>query len=247
MDIERLRPIRGSTLRETLFTLQPQLGTIAGDMEKRDDLQRKEPAAAKTAFAAYGFMSAAEKTQAFMQALWRAISAQERAGRLAPVQMSRGAKLLGVLAALRQEIDGMGIPYDFFAVESLHCFVNPHLDEPVDTPHVFIFATARVLEYVRARWSDPAIRLQYELRIEKWDRRFKSSRDRGSSQHIRMHDVIAQRMGDAEVRGMDASRVLRRYLGVFIPEGEAIRRFGEEMVSRATHKDDPLEETLVST
>jgi hypothetical protein len=207
-----------------------------------EDLQKSEDGAYRSAFAKYGYMSSVEKTVEFTRALARVLRAKEKVGHIEPANHRyEAAALIAELTMARQSIDKLGLPYDLFAIEAIRYWVAQGRH---DTPSLIELFLPDVIAYVRERWADPAIRSSYPWDVMAWDQRFRSGRRAATDQHRAMHEFIAQRVADAAAIGRDPAKALRPFLQLCMPEEEAVRRFGTELVEQAKQAADLLDRTI---
>jgi hypothetical protein len=233
------------------LTLVKALSILAtpSEMQRRvdaaplsEDLQKSEEEARRSAFAKYGYMSSVEKTVEFTRALARVLRAKEKAGHIEPANHRYEAAVLIVeLTMARQSIDKIGLPYDLFAIEAIRYWVAQRRH---DTPSLVELFMPYVITYVLERWADPAIRSTYPWDVLAWDQRFRSGRRAATDQHRALHEFIAQRVADAVAMGRDPAKALRPFLQFGMPEQEAVRRFGTELVEKAKQAADPIDTAI---
>lgn len=194
----------------------------------------------RSAYAEYGYLSSVQKTERFGRALYRVLRAKEMASNFDPVtNRYQASNLIEKLTSLRQWADSHGVPYDFFAVEACRFLINRNnLVDPdafMDSPELDDFMAEDVRAYVESRWAEPAARLEHPFEPSKWDLRFRARRRHSENQHQALRKLLDQRIADARATGCDAAVQLMRIVPDFMPEAEAVERFGPELVEATKH------------
>jgi len=208
-----------------------------------EQIRAQEGPCEASAYAEYGYLSSAQKTERFGRDVLQVLRAKEFAAHFDPVtRRYTPHELIEKLTKLRQWADTHGIPYDFFAIEAARHLINGNqLSNPEvlpDTPELDDLMREDVLEYVLHRWSDPSDRLHHPFEPQRWDLRFRSKCRRREPQHRALYALIERRVRDAQALGRDEVRELRSALPTFMDEAEAIERFGRELVALALTSDD---------
>lgn len=187
-------------------------------------------------YAVTGHMTPFAATEAFARDLREAIAAfaSNIGTRLPGTQkynpLFASPALLKGTWVCRQVVDKLGIPYWFYAQHAVRYWAeqgNKRIPRPTQ------LCTPDVIAHVIGLWADPYFRYHYPVLGAEIDVRFRADHFIGSVEQLAFLEMIQQRVADAGTLGYSQAASLAEFLGVYISDDEAERRFGSELVADA--------------
>lgn len=231
-------------LTKALSILEGQIPTRIESMQLTDAMRREEAQSSEAAHPKYGFMTSSERTEELARTLRVNVAKKVKCGHMEEVYERRDPDTLTMeLMALRRQLDRLGIPYGFFAVEALRSLVNWTGSAVVDVPSIKRLMEADVIDAVANKWNAELGTGTNDCDITTWDRKFFLKKNHGSKQHLAMVAFASSQIRACEDRGGDGSRLLKRYVAKkAISVEDAMRELGVDLVDRAEKPADPMSE-----
>lgn len=217
--------------------------SIASELLDPASLYRDEQVRART-YPLYGYMSPWEATEAFAMASHASLARlASNLNRNPPKRTNyhpffSSPQTFGDVWKARQTIDDLGIPYDFFWTYSTFRWYEQGEKR---MPRITQLVDGDALTYVMKCWADASYRRAYVPDFAT-DDRFQAVNYTGDPQQERMLDLIEEAVADTETASHDGADTLALYLDTEITRQEALKRFGDDLVERASAlKAKPLD------